>query len=101
MITLDDIEAFAPDYEKADAACSEFVRRSRKRFPNGEPLPHDRWIDGALGHEQLALSVEALRKFIAMQNACLLQMQAELLAHYRMVDEGMGLGPVPDKYRQE
>lgn len=99
MVSLEDIEAFAPEYEKADASCTEFVRRSHKRFPNGEPLPHDRWVDGATGMEALARSVEGLRKFIAMQNACILQMQEELVSHQRMVAESMGLGPVPEKYK--
>ena len=90
MITQDDIERLCNEMPEAEKVAEDYVKKSRLRFPNGEPYPSDRWVDGHSGAEALARAVETQTKVIKAAFAIIDDMMAAQRAAGEM---SMSLGP--------
>ena len=90
MIVQDDIDRLCAELEEAEEVTANYVRKSKKRFPSGEPFPSDRWVDGHSGAEALARAVETQTKVLGAFS----QIIASMLEAQKVAGEmSMSLGP--------
>lgn len=86
MISQADLDSFA-EHEKT---AQDFVERSQRKFPDGTPMPSDRWVTSADGMRELAAAVDTLLRINRLYGSVIIDMtQAQIDAG--MVS--MSLGP--------
>lgn len=57
-----DMDALKEHFDCID----EFIRRGEKRFPNGDPMPYDRWLDGNQGTAKLHAALKVQKHVVAI-----------------------------------